>query len=227
MAVVTLADLSTRVRQAADMEKSTFIKADELRGIINRALTALDDMLYDTWTDHRLVILPFTFTADTYTLPTDFYRLRTLDVRWAGRWKGLAPFMHAERNALRNATGVAPDACRYQLHNLRQLRLLPGFRGAQVPAEVAYYPQRAPLVLDTDTAEFPNGWEEWAVLSAAIVCKTKEERDPGTLVSLLGLEAARLEKAAPAQDSNAPKRVVVTDVEGMGGPWAEDARRPA
>lgn len=227
MPAVTLAALETRVRQAADMEKSKFIKPDELRGIINRALWALDDLLYDTWTDHRMVVHPFTFTADTYELPTDFYRLRTLDVFYGGRWKDLDAFMHRERNALRNMTGVQPDACRYQLLNLRHLRILPGFRGVEVPAEVAYYPQRSPLAEPDDYVELPNGWEEWAVLSAAIVCRTKEERDPGTLVSLLGLEAARLEKAVPAQDGNSPKRVVVTDLDTGGAPWLEDARRGA
>jgi hypothetical protein len=218
---VRLDTLRTNVRQLADMERSRFIQDPELTRVVNRALWALDDLLYSMWMDYRLTVLPFTFSADTYELPADFYKLRSLDVYSDGEWRELSRAMWKERNTLRNAKGLRPEACRYQLTSGNQVRILPGFSGRPVQAEAAYYPQRPALADDADTVVYPHGWEHAAELAAAIYCLTKEQRDPGTLPALLAAERQRITEAAPELDGNDPQRVVVTDVDefpGIGDP---------
>lgn len=213
MPAVRLDALRVSVRQLADMERSRFIQDAELTRVINRALWALDDLLYSLWTDYRLTVLPFTFSADTYALPADFYKLRSLDVLSDGEWCELKRAMWKERNDLRNAKGLRPSANRYQLTNGNQLRLLPGTGGHPIQAEASYYPQRPALAADADTVTYPHGWEHAGELAAAIYCLTKEQRDPGTLPALLAAERQRITEAAPELDGNDPQRVVVTDVD--------------
>lgn len=219
MPAVRLDTLRTNVRQLADMERSQFIQDPELTRVVNRALWALDDLLYSLWMDYRLEVHAFTFTADTYALPATFYKLRSLDVFTNGQWRELERAMWKERNALRNAQGLRPEACRYQLTSGNQLRILPGFSGHPVQAEAAYYPQRPALALDADTVEYPHGWEHAAELAAAIYCLTKEQRDPGTLPALLAAERQRITEAAPELDGNDAQRVVVTDVPELADPF--------
>lgn len=212
MPTVTLTELRTRVRKHADMESSTFVTDDELTGYLNRALWALDDKLHTLWEDYYAAEVEVSLSGTSHTLPEDFYKLVGVDVRQGGGgdWVGLKPYALAERNAMRNLRQARPEEQRYRIQGTRTLHFLPGFSGATT-AIISYYPQRAALVDDGDSVEYPHGWEEWAVLQAAIVCLTKEERDTTAKEKLLALENARVEASAPVRDVVEPFRVVDTE----------------
>jgi hypothetical protein len=206
----TLAQMRTRVRELADMQDSTFVTDSELAGYLNRALWALDDLLHNTWEDYYAVEETVTFSGTSYTLPSDFYRLIAVDVRGStGAWVGLTQYNVADRNLYRNSTLTTPEAQAYRLSGRRSLLFLPGFSG-NVDARLIYYAQQPALALDSDTRDYPNGWEEWAILKAAIVCLGKEERDATHLERMLAMEDSRIRDAAPQREL-AP--VTVADVE--------------
>lgn len=212
MALVTLAQLRARVREAADLEAAAgFITEAQLTGIVNRACWALDDKLHATWADYYCTTLEVQLSGSAYALPEDFYKLLFLDVRGSdGCWGPLRQYKLVERNVYRNSTDKRVEGQRYRILG-KTLTLLPGL-ASPASAVLAYYPQVAPLVLDTDTRDYPNAWEEWAVLWAALVCVTKEERDTSGLEKLLAREEERILAAAPDRDAEPMEAV---DAEGL------------
>lgn len=199
MPAVTLAELRTRVRQASDLESAAgFVTDVEMTGIINRACWALDGKLHTTWEDYFATVLNVTLSGTAYTLPADFYKLLFIDVNGGGSgggWGELREYALAERNLYRNSRDTSARGNRYRIFG-KSLTLLPGL-AAPTQAVLAYYPQVAPLVLDSDTRDYPNGWEEWAVQKAALVCLVKEERDTSGVERLLALEEERIASEAP------------------------------
>lgn len=207
MAQVSLLELRTRARQHADMEgDSSFVTDEELTRRINNACWALDDMLHNTFEDFYLatwsgVLAPL---VNSLGLPEDFYKMVSVDVSDSGgTWYALKPYVNADRIALKNADGQGIHATRYRLQN-RELRFLPPLTGA-THVELSYYPQIPALRDEEDTREYPNGWEEWVCLTAAIGMLTKEERDPSALVALLNAETARINASAPIRDQSTPQ----------------------
>jgi hypothetical protein len=201
MGAVTLLELKRRVRELADLESDTqFVDDAELVGHINRALWGLDDLLHKTWADYYVEEVPVTFSGASHTLPADFYKLVAVDVQGTGaQWYDLKPYSLAERNTLRNATGpVNPEGVKYRLMG-QELRFLPSMP-AGTSALITYYPQQPALVADSDTRDYPNGWEQRACLEAVILLLTKEERDTLALEKMLAAETKRIEDSAPLRD---------------------------
>lgn len=62
----------------------------------------------------------------------------------------------------------------------------------------------------TDSFDGINGWEEWAVLTAAVKCLAKEESDPSALLALRADLDARIARMADRDDSE-PRRVADTN----------------
>ena len=216
MGVVTLAELKTRVRELSDLEDDLgFVDDSELVGHINRSLWALDDLLHKTWADYFVQEVNVTLGGPTHSLPADHYKLVAVDVRDTDTvWYDLKPYMLAERNALRNiTTPVLARSVKYRLMN-NALRFLPDMP-AGTQGVITYYPQQPALTLAGDTRDYPNGWEQWACLQAAIILLTKEERDTGALEALLARETARIEASAPIRDEAPVSFVESNDVGGV------------
>lgn len=212
MPTTTLAELRERVRLKVDMVGSDFVEDPELDGMINRAIFALDDKLHESRKDYFLVEEDVTLSGQSHELPPAFYKLVGVDVQSSnGDWVALHPFEWGERNALRNLRNARPEEMRYRLlggtDGVQVLSFLPGF-SAPAAARLSYYPQRESLINPTDAVTYPQAWEEWAVLRAAIEARTKEERDTASLVGLLRLEEARINTSVPVRDVVEPVRMV-------------------
>jgi hypothetical protein len=190
---ITLLELRERVRDAADMADTDFVSDEELNRHINNALWALDDKLHRTWEDYYSEELSTTVTGNTHPLGVNFYKLVGIEVRQGGTgdWVQLKPYSHAERSLYRNLNTTRPEENRYRIRGTGVLHFLPGFSAA-TPAIITYYSQRTALEDDADDVEYPGGWEEWAVLKAAINCMAKEERDTAALEKLFALEDQRV-----------------------------------
>jgi len=200
MGTVTLLELKRRVRELADLEDDAeFVDDAELVGHLNRSLWSLDDLLHKTWADYYVEELAVTFSGPSHLLPGNLYKLVAVDVKSGNTWHDLKPYSLAERNTLRNAMGpVNPEGVKYRLMG-NSLRFLPDMP-ANTSALITYYPQQPALVEDGDTRDYPNGWEQYACLMAAIVLLTKEERDASALERMLAAEKARIEESAPLRD---------------------------
>ena len=77
---VTLANLRTRVLRRADHENDSFVSTAEANDLVNQSIRELFDILVLTAEDYFTSVTPFTITLNStdtsYSLPSDFYKLR-------------------------------------------------------------------------------------------------------------------------------------------------------
>lgn len=191
------------------MTGSSFV-ADSATGLdawINEANQRLHAMVVDAMGEEYVSsTASFTTLAGTadYALPTGFYKLQGVDLDYHGLWRTLHRFEQPERNAFRE---MRPESLpRYALVG-NNLRLYP-IPSAGLSGVIRYAPEATVLVNAGDTVSYPNGWEKFIVIDAAIQALLKEESD----VRGLAAERERIEKEIREYKENrdlaTPKYVV-------------------
>jgi len=221
MALFSLAVLRQRVRQRADMETSQFVKDSELNGYLNASIAELYDVICQKYgNDYFAVstIISTTPSGLTYSLPSNFYKLLGVDVLTQGSnaspdavWTSVQRFEFSERNRRLGSVyynNYMGPGFRYRL--LGNQILLDGSPGSVFSLRVWYIPTPVQLSADADTFDGYNGWEEFAVVDAAIKCLEKEESDTRALQSRKQFLENRIESAAGNRDAGSAPRI--TDV---------------
>lgn len=215
MASVTLTTLIARVRERADMVGSSFI-ADSATGLyawINEANAKLHGMLVDALGEEYIsssaTLTTVAGTSD-YAVPSGFYKLYGVGLPYQGEMRSLERYVRAERNVYRNQqTGGVLDIPRYSLIGTN-IRLYPTPQTVMV-GEILYAPEATLLTAGADTVSYPNGWERFIVIDAAIQCLAKEESDVRTLAAERAAIVREIELAKESRDLATPMRVVETD----------------
>jgi hypothetical protein len=185
--LVTLASLRQQSQQRADMENSTFLGTSEWNANINASAAELYDLLTTVYEDYFQDSITFTTVAgqDKYTLPSTFFKLLALDQQnGASMPTTCKPFEFAERNRFAKYNTVGQTF------------------------EVFFVPACPLLVLDTDTFDGVNGWDEYIVIDAAIKAKTKEETSIAELSKAKNDMIARIRASAPNRDAGMSGSVV-------------------
>lgn len=208
MTTVTLTTLRTRVRERADMVGSSFV-ADAATGLdawINEAHQRLHGMLVDALGEEYISSTSAftTSSSSDYPLPSGFYKLFGVDLEYHGIMRSLTRYERPERNVYRE---LRPEALpRYAIVG-SNLRLYP-VPAAGLTGSILYAPEATVLVGGSDSVTYPNGWEKFIVIDAAIQALLKEESSVTALVA----ERERIEReirdAKEARDMATPKRVV-------------------
>lgn len=181
--------------------------ANSLDNFINAGLDELHELLVEAHgSDFYESSATLSQSNGVYALPSDFFHFYALHMTIDGERVELRKYNRKQRNALRATSNGALYMYRMQGSNIR-IEPTPPSTAVVV---LDYAPARALLTQASDTVNFPNGWEQYAVLHAAIACKQKEESDPTILVGKLQKMEARIREAATARDSGEPERV--TDV---------------
>ena len=102
MDLVTLSNLRTLVRQRADMEGSQFVPDEEIRQYCNLGYAELYDMLVTNATseDYFLTSSTVSLVSGTqlYSLPSDFYKLRGVDLNSGSDTFPLKRYNFPQRN---------------------------------------------------------------------------------------------------------------------------------
>ena len=215
---VTLSELKTQVRETADMVGSSFIEDPELTRYIDLSYAELYDILVSKFEDYR-VIGPKEYTVssgNTLSLPSDFYKLRSIDVQAGGGLDGWLPirkFMLDERyktNTIgtRNILGI--NNVQYRIID-NKIVFYPE-TNATGKYRLWYIPTRSKLEKDKDFMDGVNGWHQYVIIDAAIKCLRKEETDITALLIEKKSITDRIESMASNRDASAPERV--TDVIG-------------
>lgn len=207
MASVTLSELRSRVRARADQENSSFVTDARLNAFINTAADELHGKLSDKFGEnYSLSQSTFSTVAgtDTVALPTDFFRLLSVELQSGGRWVPLRRFSVANRSKSTAANGIG--AIEYALRG-SSIWLAPAPSGV-FSGQLFYIPLRTQLALDADALTGFNGWEEYVVVRAAIMCLDKEESDTSALRADLAMLDARIESEAQRRDAGQPASVV-------------------
>ncbi len=212
MAAVTLVTLTGRAREKADMVGSTFVTdaADSLWAFVNEGVQELHELLVESFgADYAVSTSALTTVAGTeaYALPSDFYKLLGVDLTIAGKSRDLKKYNFKKRNLYRNIVGT--QIPRYRVDGA-YLRLLPA-PSAVYTGSILYAPTTPLLAATGSTVNFPNGWERYVVLHAAMCCLRKEESDhTGVEREKLGLRGHIIQVAAN-RDAGEPEQAV--DVE--------------
>lgn len=225
---IFLADLRARVRELADMSSTSFVQDTRLSldAFINVGVQKLWDKVLDAMGDDSLgrassaVAITIASGTGTQALPSDFYRMLGVDLLIGGDRVDLRRFEWKQRNSIRTQSLWLPrEVPQYCLDGITSLRLN-GMDGSYA-GTLWYSPTPTFLLNDSDFIDVPNGWEQYAVLYAAILALTKEESDTSGLKSLLGEEGQRIESAAARRHQGSPPRMVDVEVPFTDGstPW--------
>ena len=207
MESVTLAQLKTMVREAADMVNSQFISDSELQRYIDMSYAELYDLLVSTYEDYYTkdpVVFQVT-SGNTYSLPADFYKLVALDIGNGGSsssWSTLRPFMIAERNkrsSLNRINFIGMLNIAYKLMG-QKIVFFPEDQAVGT-YRMWYIPKRTPLLVDADVMDGVNGFHQYVVVDAAIKCLRKEESDTSHLDIEKEALIKRIEAMAPNRDA--------------------------
>jgi hypothetical protein len=208
----TLAELKTLARQRADMENSTLIRDVELKNYINDSYGELYDLLTASFEDYYLKS-PVTFTltqpANTYSLPSDFYKLRGLDFQLSSSdWTTVTQFNFAERNVrsrLLSRYTTGQRSLSYRVMGSK-LYLIPE-EECSGTFRLWYVPKVTPLDLDADIMGDVLDFAEYVIIDAAIKCLIKEESDISALMALKQKMELRVTTMAKSRNIDRPERV--------------------
>lgn len=211
--LVTLAEIKEEAAERADMENSNFVDSAELLRYINKSYARLYDLLTTAYPDYFTKTRPYEFTTNTsdrfYRLPSDFYKLRGVDlVASATKNVTLKQFMFEERNRFTEPVIWGFEGAAYIRYRLTGSKLeFSPQKATSSDIQVWYVPTAKKLVNDTDTIDGINGWEEFVILDAAVKMRIKEETDTSDLVRERELLKRELEIIAAQRDLGQTERV--------------------
>lgn len=188
--LVTLAQLRDRARKRADM--GGFYSNAQANDCVNEAIFELYDTLVGMFSNYYTKRVPFTVSqgTDTYDLPTDFYKLISLDQQFgSNQYMTIYPYNENDRNATlsQNALSI-PNTTLF----------------------MRYVPVFTPLVNDADTFDAISGWDSLIVTDAAIMMLDSEESDTSALERRRERTMKRIEESAQNRDIGMP--ATITDV---------------
>lgn len=185
---ITLAELRTQSRQRADMEHSKFVKDSELNSYLNNSIAELHDLLSEAYGAEYFVKssadIPIVNGTDAYTLPSDFYELKGVDIKLAQDWITVDMFNFNERNRFAEFgawTGAGSVNVRYRL--IGDTIMLTPSPDQNATMRIWYVPLATRLASDTDTLNDYNAYSEYVIVDAAIKMMQKEESDVSILAA--------------------------------------------
>lgn len=215
------------------MVGSSFVAdtATSLDAWLNEGAQILHDKLVEAYGSEYLEksTTATTTTATDYALPSDFYKLLGVDLLISGSTVTLAPYMRPERNLRSNQVLAYNYVPRYLLTG-SNLRLSPAPQSGQT-LTIWYVPPLQVLQNGTgstyinlltnasDTINFPNGWERYVVLYAAIQAMLKEESDVRPLQAELMKMDQQLEEIIENRNVSEPMQAIDIYAKNNYLPW--------
>jgi hypothetical protein len=196
----------------ADMENNEFVSDSELTNYINFATAELHDLLIGAYgSEYFLESTTGTTTQNTadYALPTDFYKLRGIDVQLnASDWINVNKFNFNERNRYDNfgawtLLGITNIKYRIMGSNVKFTPI----PDATVSYRIWYIPVATKLVADSDILDDINQYSDYIIISAAMKMLSKEESDVSVLLHERDRIIKRIEDSADNRDANEPESI--------------------
>ncbi len=217
----TLATLRTRVAANVDrtFSTTTFVTTAQASQWINDGLSKIHYLMADSGEDY-IAGVPATYTlvpgTASYDLPTDFYKVRGVDIVSGGQTFDVHRFMAAERNRRQDENAAGPG---YQYRLVGQtITLIPTPGTGELC--VNYVPQFSVVTANLHEA-VPEGWEDYAVNHASAMCLLKSQEDASFYLGQCAEQWANMKKFCEPRDQLEPLRVVDKSRRWDRGRWAE------
>jgi hypothetical protein len=196
----------------ADMEDNDFVSDAEANNYINFAIAELYDLLVASYgEDYFLSSVTGTTTNGTtdYSLPSDFYKLRGVDVKLnASDWVNVNKFNFNERNRYEDFgswTLLGISNIRYRIMG-SNIKFTPSPDGS-TQYRIWYIPVATKMVNDTDSFDDINQYSDYVIISAAMKMLSKEESDVSVLMSERNRIISRIEDSAANRDASEPEAI--------------------
>lgn len=182
MRTVTLSTLQTRVQRRMDIESATVrFPLSEITDYLNEGIAELVEEInkvqgHDSYYRSSSALSTIG-NQSSYPLPADFYKLISIDIEVGGPNLVLTarPYMEQERNRFKFfPTGWNYGAPVYYKLEGGNVNFIPQPPGS-FALTINYVSTSTVLVNPSDTFDGVAGWEEFAVLWAAIRCATKDK----------------------------------------------------
>lgn len=218
----TLGNMKLQAKQRSDLLNSTNITEQEWNSYISDSYKWLYNLLVQKFGDDYFVALPHTYTttgeidpdtqAQTFTLPSDFYKLMRCEVALnpsdPNSWITLKKFQAIQAN-LYNYPNVYTfygiTNLRYRLWG-RNLQIVPIASAGQT-IRIWYIPRPDQLIFDTDIIDGIADYEELIIVDACMKALTKQEQDISVFAAQKGLMLKQIEEAAENRDISLPETV--------------------
>ena len=209
-----LSELRTRARRLADAVGNNFFSDAEVNDYINTGLAELHDILVLKFEDYYVNSATFSLVSGTksYSLSSigisDFYKLLGLDIAQGSDVIRIPRYSFQERNIFSSNSHIHTEKgytnFRYNL-NGTNITFVPE-PNATDQITVWYVPSYTKLASDGATVSnlVALNWEEYAVVSAAIKMRMKEETSTSGLERELQRIENRIEEAARNRDAGEP-----------------------
>ncbi len=217
----TLLQMRTRVRERADMQNTEFVSDSEVNNYVNDGLSELNDLFITKYEEYVVSSVgPLNLSAgqESYNISADFgifnfMKILGIDLNTGGRVIPMKRFMFSERDywTIPNAPwNISVVPYRYSVRG-EEIFFFPK-SGVAGTITIWYIPQYCKMETDTDTIcnflpYLNNGWEEYAVITAAIKCLQKEESDTMPLMQEKAIQLKRIEDVAQNRDVGDPGRI--------------------
>ncbi len=206
----TLAELREKVRERSDQQSSQFVTDTEMNGYINNSYAELYDILVSRFEDYYIkdpVSFSIPSASNSYSIPSDLYKIRGIDLNLDGQWSTIYPFNFVERNRITSRTRSIIGRVGVNYRLMGQKILFYPEDKAEGDYRLWYIPRYSPLSSDASILSDVMDFEEYIILDAAIKCMVKEESDPSALMMMKQAIKQRIEAMASNRDSGMGERI--------------------
>lgn len=204
----SLTTLRSLTLKKADLQTNTISQA-ELDSFINLSAAELQDIMMQADQDRFIRDFAFTVSSgDGYSLPTGILAVMAVDKLIGTEYVSLTKWNMSERNSY-DVNVYDPQLVRYRLVGNEIL-----FR-PETEATGSYRLWYIPVYSDLSNTsdELPaelDIWKEYVIITAAIKCLVKLERDVSALLLLQGKMEQRIRNSAAQRDKAEPETIVDT-----------------
>lgn len=205
--VRTLLQLRNSLASRGGFENSTDLTPTVLDEIINDALLETYDIRVEQWSDYDTKSVTTTLTSglDTYPLPTDFYKMRKLELACDStltKWRKLHPSDLSDSTRHQSAS---VRRFRYRIQGSSVLVLMPVPTSSTQVIRLWYIPIGPQLVNDSDAITFYVPAEQKLVLNIAYRdCLVRQDLDTSTVDREIDKLTAQLRRAGDSRDAGEP-----------------------
>lgn len=201
---VTFLQMRTAVATRGAYENSADITTTVLSDYVNEAVAETWDILVGKWEDYYVTRSTINVSAnqDGITVPTDFYKLRLLQIVDSSMPSGYRRLRPHDLDAAHTFWAVSHKHYRYRLEG--GLLYLAPIPAVAETLRLFYIPACPLLVADGDTFDGINGYEQLAVQLALLRCQKRQDQPTQETMAEVQRLTARVRTAADSRDADEP-----------------------